>query len=111
MIEELLIGYLRSAKLDDSMRQELRRLRPFLMRDIPAFARTHFKNVAVLDGSVQHHLSAYEPVIEAYIEHWDVLLAAEFGREYAEALRRLMESALAAKVGPQWLVGSYGLMV
>lgn len=111
MIEELLIGYLKSANLDDSMRQELRRLRPVLMREVPAFARTHFRNVAMLDGSIQHDLAAFEPVIEAYIGHWDVLLAAEFGPDYAKALRRLMESALAAKIGPQWLVGSYGLAV
>ncbi|WP_375304449.1 methyl-accepting chemotaxis protein [Bradyrhizobium sp. A11] len=111
MIEELLIGYLKSSNLDDSMREELRCLRPALMRHVPELARLHFKNVAMLDGSIKHDSAAFEPVIAAYVRHWDALLAAEFGREYAEALRRLMESALAAKIGPQWLVGSYGLAV
>lgn len=113
MSKDQLARRLQFVRMDESMRAELRGLRPMIQRTLPGILDQfyawigEYPDVARLFSNKDHMRHAKE----AQIRHWDVIVSASFDASYVQSVTRIGEAHNRMGLQPRWYIGGYGLIV
>src|SRR5437870_1658705 len=94
-------------QMDTQARAVLREMRPFFAKVIPGILAQFYDKIRLHDPACgilkERHL--VQDAIRLQVQHWDLIGAGDFGRDYLDSVGRICELHLRAGVAPQWYGG------
>ena len=94
-------------QIDVPVRAALREMRPFFAKVIPGILAQFYDKVRLYDPAcgILKDRQLLQDAIRLQVQHWDLIGAGDFGRDYAASANRVCELHQRAGVAPQWYVG------
>jgi methyl-accepting chemotaxis protein len=93
-------------RVDEAMRASLREMRPFFAKALPGILARFYDKVRHYDPSCPIFKDgAMQEATRLQLRHWDLIAAGDFGPEYLESAKQLLEFNSRAGIVPQWYIG------
>jgi methyl-accepting chemotaxis protein len=99
-------------QVDEPMRAALREMRPFFAKSLPGILARYYDKVRHYDPSSGIFKNgAMQEAIRMQLQHWELIVACNFGPDYLTSATRFCELNQRAGVAPQWYVGGRQMFI
>ena len=99
--------------IDQELRATLREVAPLVSEALPAVLDGFYEQVSKFPETARFFRNAehMRHAKEAQLNHWNVILSAEFSDAYVQSVTRIGEAHNRLGLEPRWYIGGYSFVV